>query len=53
MSQGPGSATRIPLLKRAVIVALNWHTGLGFDAIAVKVHVNSWTARRIVERAKV
>ena len=53
MPQGPGSATRIPLLKGAVILALNWHAGLSFDAIAVEVHVNSRTARRIVERAKV
>ena len=53
MPQGPGSATRIPLLRRAVILALNWHAGLSFDAIAVKVHGNSQTARRIVERAKV
>ena len=53
MPQGPGSATRIPLLKRVVILALNWHAGLSFDAIGVKVHVNSRTARRIMERAKV
>ena len=53
MPQGPGSATRTPLLKRAVILALNWHAGFSFDAIAVKVNVNSWTARRIVERTKV
>ena len=50
---GPGSASRIPLLKRAVILALNWHAGLSFDAIAVKVHVNARTAGRIVNRAKV
>ena len=53
MPQGPGSASRIPLLKRAVILALNWHAGLSFDAIAVKVHVNARTAGRIVNRAKV
>ena len=53
MPQGPGSATGIPLLKRAVILALNRHAGLSFDAIAVKVHGNSQTARRIVEQAKV
>ena len=47
MPQGPGSAPRIPLLKRAVILALNWHAELSFDAIAVKVHGNSRTARRI------
>ena len=53
MPQGPVSATRIPLLKRAVILTLNLHAGLSFDAIAVKVHGNSRTAGGIVERAKV
>ena len=45
MPQGPGSATRIPLLKRAVVLQLNWHAGLSFDAIAVKVHVDARIAR--------
>ena len=53
MPQGPGSATRIPLLKRVVILALNWHAGLSFDTIEVKVYVNSRTARRIMEWAEV
>ena len=39
--------------QEAVILALNWHVGLSFDAIAVNVHGNSRTARRIMERAKV
>ena len=37
--QGPVSANRIPLLKRAVVLALNWHVGLGFGVVAIKVHV--------------
>ena len=40
MLQGPGSAACILVLVRAVISALNWHAGLSFDAIAIKVHVN-------------
>ena len=31
------------LLKLAVVLALNWHAGLCFDAIAIKVHVKSLT----------
>ena len=53
MPHGPGSASHIPLLKRAVFLALYWHTGLSFDAIAVQVHVNARTAMRIVNPAKV
>jgi len=48
MPQGPGSSSHIPLLKRAVVLALNWHAGLSFETIAIKVHVNARTARRIV-----
>jgi len=53
MPQGPGSSSHIPLLKRAVVLALNWHAGLSFETMAIKVHVNARTARRIVNRAKV
>ena len=42
---GHGSATRILLLKRAVVLALNWHTGLSFDAITIRVPLNAETAR--------
>ena len=42
---GYGSAPRIPLLKRAVVLALNWHTGLSLDAITIRVHLNAETAR--------
>lgn len=38
--RGCGSAIHVPLLKRAVL-ELNWHAGLCFDAIAIKVHVKS------------
>jgi len=51
--QGPGSAAHIPLLKRAVVLALNWHAGLSFDAIAIKLNINAQMARRIVNWAKV
>ena len=40
MSQVPGSAIQIPILKRAAIFALNCHAELSFDAITIKVHVN-------------
>ncbi|KAG0131562.1 hypothetical protein HOY82DRAFT_646266, partial [Tuber indicum] len=52
MPQGPGSATHVPILKRAVVLALNWHAGLSFKVIAEKVKVNEGTVRRIVKRAK-
>ncbi|RPA96724.1 hypothetical protein L873DRAFT_1811090 [Choiromyces venosus 120613-1] len=53
MPQGPGSTSHISILKRAVILALNWHVGLSFNTIAAKINVNEWTARRVVEQAKV
>ncbi|RPB03839.1 hypothetical protein L873DRAFT_102402 [Choiromyces venosus 120613-1] len=52
MPLGPGSATHIPLLKRAVVLALNWHAGLSFDEIVIKVHINAQTVRRIVNWVK-
>lgn len=36
----PMAAAHIPILKGAVIIALDWHTGLHFDAIAIKIHIN-------------
>jgi len=36
----PMAAAHIPILKGAVILALDWHTGLHFDAIAIKIHIN-------------
>ena len=39
MPRGPGTANRIPLLKRAVVLALNSHVGLDFDAISVSRHL--------------
>jgi len=40
ISQVPGPAADIPILKRAVILALNWHAEVSFDAITIKVHIN-------------
>jgi len=42
MPQGPRSANRIPILKRAVVLPLNWHAELSF-AIGIRVHVNGRT----------
>ena len=39
MPQGPESANHIPPLKRAVVLALNSHAGLDFDAISVSKHL--------------
>jgi len=50
MPQGPGTASRIPLLNRQLVLALNWRARLSFDSIAIKAHVNSTTARRIDQR---
>jgi len=53
MLQGPGSSGHIPPLKRAVVLAFNWHAGLTIETIAIEVHVNARTAWRIDNRAKV
>lgn len=50
---GPGSAARIPVLMRAVILGLHWHGGLTFKQIEAKVEVKERTASEIVKRAKV
>lgn len=51
---GVGSAPRVPLLLRAVILGLHWHGGMSFNSISAKLgHVSERTASRIVFKAKV
>lgn len=50
---GEGSAPRVPLLLRAVILGLHWYGHMTFNTISGKLGVNERTASRIVHRAKV
>ncbi|RPA91970.1 hypothetical protein L873DRAFT_1818448 [Choiromyces venosus 120613-1] len=52
---GTGSAPRVPLLKRAVILALNWHglENMPFAEIERRLGVKKRTAMDIVYRAQV
>ena len=50
---GPGSAPRVPLLMRAVVLGLHWHGSLTFREIEIKIGVKERTACELVKRAKV
>ena len=46
---GPGSAPRVPLLMRAVVLGLHWHGSLTFREIEKKVGVKKRTACELVK----
>ena len=48
-----GSAPRVLLLMRAVVLALHWHGSLTYREIEDKVGVKERTASELVKRAKV
>ena len=48
-----GSAPRVPLLMRAVVLPLHWHGSLTYREIEDKVGVKERTASDLVKRAKV
>lgn len=50
---GVGSAPRVPLLVRAVILGLHWHGGITFNTISTKLGVAERTASNIIRKAKV
>ena len=44
---------RVPLLKRAAILTLTWHTDMSYRKIAAKLKLKKSTVASIVKRAKV
>ena len=50
---GEGTPPRIPLLKRAAILTLNWHAQMSYRKIGNQLGISKSTVESIIQRAKV
>lgn len=50
---GAGSAPRVSLAMRGVVLGLRWHGRMSFKAIGERLNMSKRTASEIVKRAKV
>ncbi|PUU77511.1 hypothetical protein B9Z19DRAFT_1065759 [Tuber borchii] len=49
---GEGTASCIPLLKRAAILTLNWHAQMSYRKIGTQLGISKSTVESIIKRAK-